>query len=102
VNSVTHPEAHFKKCRPCSSKLGINSDYCYYPACQLLDWTTLHSQFHSTMLFKSGEVIAEEGYPRPIEFNGRAIAAGYEHDRTHANYMNERLQMLEEAIQHVM
>jgi hypothetical protein len=56
------------------------------------------------MLFKSGEVIAEEGYPRPAQFNGLAIATGDDHDWAHAIYMNERLQleMLEEAIQRVL
>jgi hypothetical protein len=101
VNSVTHPEAHFRKCKPCSRQLGINSDY-FDPACQQSDWTTRHLRFHRAMLFRSGEVNPAERYPRPPEFKGRAIATGYEQDWTRAIYMNERLQMLEAAIQHVL
>ncbi len=36
-------------------------------------------RFHRAMLkFRSGEVNPVEGYPRPPEFNGRAIATGRE------------------------
>jgi hypothetical protein len=50
----------------------------------------------------SGKVNPAEGYPRPPEFNGRAIATGTELDWTHAIYMHERMQMLEDVIQHVL
>jgi hypothetical protein len=37
----------------------------------------LDLQFHRAM-FRSSEVNPAEGYPRPPEFNGRAIATGTE------------------------
>jgi hypothetical protein len=101
VNSDTHTHVHFKKFEPSSQQLGINSDYCG-AACQNMDWLARHRRFHGPMLFCSGEVNPEEGYPRPVEFRGQAIATGYPHDWNHAIYMNERMNMLEDSIQHVL
>jgi hypothetical protein len=38
----------------------------------------LDLRFHRAMLFRSGEINPAEGYPRPPEFNGQAIATGTE------------------------
>ena len=104
VNSVTHPEAHFRKWGSCSRHLGINSesvsDCCL--ACQRSDWFARHQRFHGAMLSWSGEAIPEEGYPRPLGFRGLSMATGDDHDWTHAIWERERLKMLQDCIQHVL
>ncbi len=46
---------------------------------QVQGWPwTQDLRFHRAMLFRSSEVNPAEGYPRPPEFNGRAIATGTE------------------------
>ena len=100
LNSVTHPEAHFRKCGSRSRHLGINSDCCL--ACQRSDWFARHQRFHGAMLCWSGEAIPEEGYPRPLGFRGLSMATGDDHDWTHAIWERERFKMLQDCIQHVL
>ena len=54
------------------------------------------------MLFSISEVNPAEGYPRPDKYMGSAIPTGYMHDWTHAIYIKERMQMLEDSIQRVL
>ena len=97
-NSISNPELKFKQCKTCRTEASIISVYCS-KECQLLDWTARHRTLHGALIFQLGE---PNGYVRPNEYRGHAIATGPEHEWTHARYIKIRGANLDNAINALM